>query len=74
MRRWLAAMVVLAAACAPTASPPAQPTDVTAGASESGATAVPAALDWTVADLGGGQIVGGDLAGKDVVLWFWAPW
>ena len=28
-----------------------------------------------VADLvGGGQIDANDLAGRDVVLWFWAPW
>ncbi len=31
-------------------------------------------LDFSVPALGGGQIEGADLAGRDVVLWFWAPW
>ena len=45
--------------------------------SENGSTEVEAA-DWPhtfVADqIGGGQIDANDLAGRDVVLWFWAPW
>jgi hypothetical protein len=28
----------------------------------------------TVDAVGGGQITGSELAGKDVALWFWAPW
>lgn len=28
----------------------------------------------TVALVGGGQLDGGDLAGRDLALWFWAPW
>jgi hypothetical protein len=35
---------------------------------------VPEALDWVAPDLRGGDVVGADLAGQDVVLWFWAPW
>lgn len=80
MKRLLAIVVLLAACGAPpgdTAAPaigatspaaaPVAPTQVaTAG--------VPEALDWTADRLGGGQIDGGDLAGRDVVLWFWAPW
>lgn len=32
-------------------------------------------MDWTAPAVGGGDdIVGADLLGKDVVLWFWAPW
>lgn len=30
--------------------------------------------DWTGELLGGGQFDANDLAGQDVVLWFWAPW
>jgi hypothetical protein len=28
----------------------------------------------TVDAVGGGQIRGAELAGRDVALWFWAPW
>lgn len=31
-------------------------------------------LDFTAPKLGGGQVVGTEYAGKDVALWFWAPW
>ena len=31
-------------------------------------------LAFTADLVGGGQLEGGDLAGRDVVLWFWAPW
>jgi hypothetical protein len=31
-------------------------------------------LDFSVPAVGGGQINGADLAGRDVLLWFWAPW
>jgi len=33
-----------------------------------------AAMDWTSAAVGGGEINGTDYLGQDVVLWFWAPW
>ena len=33
-----------------------------------------AALSWAGKDLDGNPVSGGDFAGKDVVLWFWAPW
>lgn len=84
MRRWLLVLVVLAAGCTappavePSASPTgnaptgsAAPTDAAAATDAAG---VPAALDWTAPLVGGGQLTGGDLAGGDVVLWFWAPW
>lgn len=43
------------------------------------ATAAPAAdsdfYDFTATRLGGGsQVTGSELQGKDVALWFWAPW
>lgn len=31
-------------------------------------------LDVTLPAVGGGQVVGAELAGRDVALWFWAPW
>lgn len=31
-------------------------------------------LDFTAPKLGGGQVVGSEFAGKDVAIWFWAPW
>lgn len=37
------------------------------------AGAAPAPFD-TVTLVGGGQLKGGDLAGSDLALWFWAPW
>lgn len=33
-----------------------------------------AALDWETVDLDGNAAVGADFAGRDVVLWIWAPW
>ncbi len=44
------------------------------GARPSPAAAVPEELDFVAPDVRGGQVVGGDLAGKDLVIWFWAPW
>jgi hypothetical protein len=76
-------LVLLAAACSAPADEIAAPaTGVPGtsgpaagpGASTEAAAEVPAALDWSVDRLGGGQISGGDLAGRNVVLWFWAPW
>lgn len=36
--------------------------------------AVPDQLDFTAAQVSGGQFDARGLAGQDVVLWFWAPW
>ena len=82
MKRLLAIVVLLAACGAPsgdiaapatgaTGTPPAAGT---AAPTQVAAAGVPEALDWSAERLGGGQIEGGDLAGRDVVLWFWAPW
>ncbi len=35
---------------------------------------VPEQLRFAVAGVDGAQVVGADYAGKDVALWFWAPW
>jgi hypothetical protein len=31
-------------------------------------------MDFEAPRLGGGQVTGSELQGKDVALWFWAPW
>jgi len=31
-------------------------------------------LDFVAPDVRGGEVVGADLAGQDLVIWFWAPW
>ena len=38
------------------------------------APAVPEVLRFTAAAVDGGQVAGADYAGRDVALWFWAPW
>ena len=82
MKRLLVLVVFLAACGGPAAESaaprsaapePSAPAGPDAPATSGGA-AVPAALEWSVDRIGGGQIDGGDLAGRDVVLWFWAPW
>lgn len=50
------------------------PTDGTADGSTSASAAVPAALDFSAPLIGGGEIELGELAGRPVLLWFWAPW
>ncbi len=35
---------------------------------------VPDALQFTATALDGSRVAGADYAGRDVVLWFWAPW
>ncbi|MEO7837502.1 MAG: hypothetical protein ABIS21_07665 [Acidimicrobiales bacterium] len=61
----------------PTTSP--APTTVVPGAPQpQGAVALRApvadALQFSAAAVNGSQVVGADYAGKDVALWFWAPW
>jgi len=46
-------------------------TTVAAGTS---ATAEPTALDVTAPAVGGGEVDLGTYAGRDLALWFWAPY
>ena len=48
----------------------APPTD----AGSAPAIDVPEELDFVAPDVRGGQVVGSELAGQDLVIWFWAPW
>jgi hypothetical protein len=71
----MAAVLLLLAACANSPSDSSEgrasvSSEPPAGSTKSGA----ALLDFKAPKLGGGQVVGSDFAGKDVALWFWAPW
>lgn len=59
---------------AATVTEPPAPVVTTDGDSGPGAAAVPAALRFTAPLVGGGEIELGELAGRPVLLWFWAPW
>jgi hypothetical protein len=69
-----------AAAEGPVATPGAvaSETPEPPGAGPSPSAAAPAATAEapfdTVDAVGGGQIDGAELAGRDLALWFWAPW
>lgn len=66
---------VAAPATTPAESAAAQPPSAApTSPDQTPSVATPAALDFNASLVGGGQIEGGDLAGRDVVLWFWAPW
>ncbi len=58
---------------APANSGPTASTGSDAQGGEPSADAV-AALDFTTTDLAGEAFVGREFAGRDVVLWVWAPW
>ncbi|WP_370290938.1 TlpA family protein disulfide reductase [Nocardioides sp.] len=59
------------AATSATAAPAAPSSGVPSSAP---AAAAPAALRFTARTVGGREFDGASLAGRPVVLWFWAPW
>jgi peroxiredoxin len=69
---------VVSAAAATTEAPvsptPVEPSPPETEAPATSAAPVPEALDFTAAVVGGGEFSGADLAGEDIVFWFWAPW
>jgi ABC-type glycerol-3-phosphate transport system substrate-binding protein len=71
----LSFVAVLLAGCA---GGERSPGSVTFTSPSSEANGKPAAeskiLQFEAPKLGGGQIDGGDLKGRDVAIWFWAPW
>lgn len=48
--------------------------DETAGDGASAPSGSPGGVTFEAAKLGGGTLSSASLAGKDTVLWFWAPW
>jgi hypothetical protein len=76
----LLALLVLLASCAPSPSdkqPNATSTiDSTVPSSPAAteAASLSKILNFSAPRLGGGQVVGSELAGKDVAMFFWAPW
>lgn len=59
---------------ATTAPPATAAPEQQAPAGGDAAATVPAALQFTAPLVGGGEIEMGTLAGRPVLLWFWAPW
>ncbi len=81
----LALLLATGTACADTVSPGDAATSPTraaatpsqgAGHSSSSPSQapVPEVLDFTAPLLGGGTVNGASYAGKDLAIWFWAPW
>jgi thiol-disulfide isomerase/thioredoxin len=70
----LAAMTL--AGCTTALNPVAEPPGVPSASSDASASpsAEPGPFDFTAAKVGGGELDGASLKGRDVVLWFWAPW
>ncbi len=66
------AVVLLLSACAQTDSDRKQGSrePVQQGPARAGAHL----LDFRAPKLGGGHVAGSDFAGRDVAIWFWAPW
>lgn len=58
----------------PAPTPPPATSQTSAAAPTSGAPEVPDQLKFTTKTVDGKDLNGADLAGKPVVLWFWAPW
>jgi hypothetical protein len=61
-------LAVLVAACADA------PSDGSAATPPARTLPADATLDFTAATVDGGQLDASSLEGRDVVLWFWAPW
>lgn len=58
----------------PTSAPPVTSSSGGTPTSGTSAAAVPEQLKFTGKTVDGKELNGADLAGKPVVLWFWAPW
>ena len=74
-------LAVVAAACTSTGTAPSgvagSPTTASASparASSATAEPLPEVLDFSAPQLGGGTVDGARYAGKDLAIWFWAPW
>lgn len=75
LRLMLVGMLLVATACSPGATSTLSPdSGGEPGAPNSGEGEASALLEFETPLLGGGRVSGSELAGKDVALWFWAPW
>jgi hypothetical protein len=72
VRRLAAALAVLALAASACSQGGTSGTGGTPATSAS--PGVAELLDFTAPALGGGTLRGADYVGKDVAIWFWAPW
>ena len=78
----LSVLAVVAAACssvpAATSTGAGSPTTTASSQpprpSSAGAEPLPEVLDFSAPMLGGGTVGGSRYVGKDLAIWFWAPW
>jgi hypothetical protein len=56
----------------PTESPAGQGGEQEQG--QGGGRPTPEVLRFSAPKLGGGTLEGADYSGRDVAIWFWAPW
>jgi len=56
------------------AAPGGQGTDQGEGGVEDAGRPTPEVLRFSAPKLGGGTVDGEDYSGRDVAIWFWAPW
>lgn len=59
---------------APSPAPPPAPVAPPTAAGAPSTAPVPEALQFSAEGVAGGRVTGADYAGRDVALWFWAPW
>lgn len=62
----LAVVALAATSCASTGPEASPPRPASSNAAE--------LLDFTAPLVGGGTVQGAELAGRDLAIWFWAPW
>ncbi len=70
----LAAVAVACSSTDPIAANGPTRTAVPSSRSVEPPAGVPEVLDFSAPSLGGGSVNGSDYVGKDVAIWFWAPW
>lgn len=68
----LLTLLLTALACTPQAAP--QPTVAGTPGTDATAGDTPEALAFSADLVDGGTFEGGEYAGQDLMIWFWAPW
>jgi hypothetical protein len=74
LRRLAGALTVLAFVVSACSEPGTSASDGTPPSTSTSPGGVVEILDFTAPLLGGGTLRGSDYTGKDVAIWFWAPW